>query len=467
MFVMITRYYRWKNLYKDIKEYVLSCDRCSLAKVGSFKNKAELKPFERPEHLFETFHFDIFEINSKSVDDNYIILTIVDAFSNYIFIRPMRNGKADTVAKELLFVICETGLPLRFVSDNAPAFVGKVLTSLFNLLGITHIRITPFSSRSNSIVERTHKQIANLFRCLLHDDDLRSRWCTFCPIIEWAMRSTTSEAQPISAYEILYGFRPRNWLDIVFENDPSLSSNCESKSEYLDQLHKAMQLIRDAQKLILQKNRETEKARYDRTIARPREYHVGDKVYLLNTSIVKTSGKFKTEYYPDVYVIENFSDTNTHNVQLRNTVTDFLLKHYVHVDKLKIVVPRLTSGDVALRVDKVNVKDDVTLSDDDIKTVDRSDMVPVIKDDTTDDVVVTSQSNDVSSKSESKDDTFYPALAIVKQRKLGGKIQFLIKWESKSNEDIPDSWCNYEDVTQELIEQFYKTHNRRGKRRKR
>ena len=60
------------------------------------------------------------------------------------------------------------------MSDNAPEFVGKVLTVLCDILNVKQLRTTTYHPQSNGSVERAHQTLIRMVGKL--DPERKHRW---------------------------------------------------------------------------------------------------------------------------------------------------------------------------------------------------------------------------------------------------------------------------------------------------
>ena len=75
----------------------------------------------------------------------------------YVQAYPVDNEQAETVADTLYNkYFCTFGFPHRLMSDQAQAFVGKVLGKLCQQLQVEKVRTSPYHPQSNGQVERVH-----------------------------------------------------------------------------------------------------------------------------------------------------------------------------------------------------------------------------------------------------------------------------------------------------------------------
>ena len=86
---------------------------------------------------------------------NAYILTVIDHFTKWVEIFPMKNQEASTVAK-LLFdrIICVHGFPLQILTDRGTNFESELFQELCKLMLIDKIHTTVYQPSTNDGIER-------------------------------------------------------------------------------------------------------------------------------------------------------------------------------------------------------------------------------------------------------------------------------------------------------------------------
>ena len=122
------------------------------------------------------------------------ILSIIDCFSRYLILIPLRDHTATTVSRALYKrVIGYLGCPLRILSDGGTEFTGRIWTKLLELLGIQKLLTSPYYPQGNGIVERSHRTVSNMIPVHLVNRDDRG-WVdvlpgSCLPIMKWSKGS--------------------------------------------------------------------------------------------------------------------------------------------------------------------------------------------------------------------------------------------------------------------------------------
>jgi hypothetical protein len=102
-------------------------------------------------------------------------------------------------------ILCYWGALEEIITDNSLAFV-EALNWLAEQYGIHHIRISPYDSQANGIVECRHLDVREVIMKVCDREE--RKWLTATHAIFWAEHITTHKALGHSAYYIAHGVEP-------------------------------------------------------------------------------------------------------------------------------------------------------------------------------------------------------------------------------------------------------------------
>jgi hypothetical protein len=102
-------------------------------------------------------------------------------------------------------ILCHWGKLEEIVTDYGPAFV-ETLNWLAEQYGIHHIRISPYNSQVNGIVEHRHLDVQEAIMTVCDGEE--RKWPTATHAVFWAERITTHKALGHSVYCIAHGVEP-------------------------------------------------------------------------------------------------------------------------------------------------------------------------------------------------------------------------------------------------------------------
>ena len=156
-----------------------SCLGCQLG--------SDYRPRKVPQGQIEsTSPWDILSIDvtgpfvSSRKGERYI-LSIIDCFTKYLILVPLKGHTASTVSKALYErVIRYFGCPRKILSDRGTEFTGRIWTDLMDLLGVQLVLTSPYYPQGKGIVECNHRSINNLLRSHMTGKDDGS-WVNLLP----------------------------------------------------------------------------------------------------------------------------------------------------------------------------------------------------------------------------------------------------------------------------------------------
>ena len=210
----ISRRFYWKGLHKQTAKWIRACIPCNRRKAAP---KAQA---DEPGTLTSRFPMDVLCIDHvgplfESTRGNTYLLTAIDVFTRFPFAIPVPDRKAETVARALYEHIFQLfSFPSALVSDNAPEFVGKVMTALCNLFNIKHIRTLPFTPMLNSCLERFHRFLNATLTMLTNR--WKNDWDDKLPSAMIAYRTSTHATLRFSPFQVLFGRSPTLDMDVAF-----------------------------------------------------------------------------------------------------------------------------------------------------------------------------------------------------------------------------------------------------------
>ena len=102
-------------------------------------------------------------------------------------------------------ILCHWGAVSELVTDNGPAFV-QALDVLMSRYGICHIRISPYDSQVNGVVEWCHYDVQEaIIKSTLGGE---IRWSVTAHSVFWAERITILKSTGLLLYFMVHGIEP-------------------------------------------------------------------------------------------------------------------------------------------------------------------------------------------------------------------------------------------------------------------
>ena len=203
----------WPGMHKDIAEYIGKCHVCL-----TYKNQAKAK---RPKEnivcteRWHTLHLDLVGKLPATSKGNEYVLTMMDRFTRYIHLVPMKRIDAQHVAREFFYHwYPHHGIPTCLVTDQGPQFESQFFNEVFALMGVARRRTTPYHPQTNAALERQHGILKAIIQTKL--PTLSIDWEHTLPIAEFVLR-TALNTRGVSPAILAFGEQPVMPL-ALFEN---------------------------------------------------------------------------------------------------------------------------------------------------------------------------------------------------------------------------------------------------------
>ncbi|KAI7958132.1 hypothetical protein MJO29_006349 [Puccinia striiformis f. sp. tritici] len=200
-----------KKAYPDLPIDSVECNVCDLAKMHRQPFSGSFPKLHR---VLECVHMDLCgPISPASRGGNRYFLKIIDGFSKFRFIYPMRC-KSQTFQIFLSFlnqVENSTNHRLKsVVSDNGGEFVNNNFAKLYSEKGITHLTTSPYTPQQNPFAERGNRTTIEKARALLLASGLGLDWWgdAVTTSVYLENRTPDSSINWASPYELWHSTKP-------------------------------------------------------------------------------------------------------------------------------------------------------------------------------------------------------------------------------------------------------------------
>lgn len=259
------------KLRRYVKKYVGSCIECAYSKDSATKKKQGLLfPIEKISVPFHTIHIDHLGPFVRSRNGNSYILTIVDGFTKYVFVRAVKDTKTKSTIKILESIFTDFGTPARIISDRGTSFTSTAFESFCSGLGIKHVLNAVACPRANGQAERFNQTILNSLSAQNLNKNERD-WDKCLGKVQWGINNTVNATTQKTATEALFGLKMRDSLSNKF-NVPPQSQNEDLLS------------LRENISVSIKKSQEEQKRKHDLGRTSAPTYQVGDLVKLTRTN---------------------------------------------------------------------------------------------------------------------------------------------------------------------------------------
>ncbi|KFD64072.1 hypothetical protein M514_12590 [Trichuris suis] len=210
----IARFYvRWPGLDSDIERYVRNCSGCQENQPRP--PEVPLFSWNMPSEPWARLHVDL-----AGPFKNLNWLVIVDAYSKWLDVIPLRNTLSASLIKHCRGLFATFGLQRYIVSDNGPQFVSEEFATFCRSNNIVQVRTTPYLPKINGLAERAVRTFKERLAKAGEVSEMELCLQRFL----FSYRNTPHATTGRSPAELLFGRRLRNQLDLL---KPSLESTVD------------------------------------------------------------------------------------------------------------------------------------------------------------------------------------------------------------------------------------------------
>uniref|UniRef100_A0A7E4VRU8 RNA-directed DNA polymerase n=1 Tax=Panagrellus redivivus TaxID=6233 RepID=A0A7E4VRU8_PANRE len=203
----------WPSMKADVRDFVVSCEKCQKAKVNPGDRR------EEPLHLWpavngpmERIHLDILGPVPSKPGGPANILVAEDAFSKWLVATPLDTTKAFEVADTFIReVVTKHGAPRMIVTDNGRQFTSRIFKEMARVCGTDLNTVSPYHQAANGAVERQNRTIAAMIRTTTEEAGLD--WPELLHQVVFAYNTAVHSATGQTPFFLMHGRDPRLPVD--------------------------------------------------------------------------------------------------------------------------------------------------------------------------------------------------------------------------------------------------------------
>lgn len=199
---LLQQHHQFQSMYHTIKRIIKTCDLCQRTKVNNVTARGPTLNLI-PEKPMEMVSADLMGPLPRGQGGCQYILAILDIFSKYIKLYPLKRATTDTIVRRIVNDYIPTmGLFQKILTDNGTQFTSKKWIRKMEELKIKSIHTTAYHPESNP-VERANREIGRLLRTYCHKQ--HTNWLRWLDNVEFWINNTTHTTTGYSPQYIMFG----------------------------------------------------------------------------------------------------------------------------------------------------------------------------------------------------------------------------------------------------------------------
>jgi len=293
----------WPQMRQHARQFIRQCDVCQKASDTKIKMNVPLFTTSTYDPM-ERLNIDTIGPLTEDEDGYKYILVVIDTFTRWIELYPLRTLEATEAAKVLIQHFGRYGLAVELLSDNGSQFVNHIVHEVLHILGTQHITTLAHSKEENAIVERSNKEVMRHLRAIIDRLKSESKWSTYTPLVQRIFNAQIIDSIGVSPQQILFGDSLHLDRHILGSKTPAVTSFADI-TEYAQRL-----LI--AQDKIIEYARSTQEKKDDGHMSAQSEqlteFRVGDYVLVSHpkqNGKVKAPSKLQYSHYGPLRVVSH------------------------------------------------------------------------------------------------------------------------------------------------------------------
>ena len=252
-FAQIRQYFFWPGMKNQIFKWVKACAACRRRKTPR-PMRAGITEAVLAAYPNETVAIDFLGPFPVSDHGHRFILTMIDVFTRWPVAVPLKDRSSASVANAIYkHWICEKGVPLKIVSDQAREFISKGMRQLGEYMGTGMVTTSGYNPTGNSSVERFHRYL-NASLSIVYEKVL-ANWDEYLPPVLFSYRASRNDTTGHTPFFLEHGREPQLPLGNILPYMKRKEESEEFVREITEKLEAAMEKARGLQKRAADKNK--------------------------------------------------------------------------------------------------------------------------------------------------------------------------------------------------------------------
>ena len=195
------------DMIEQIDQFISGCTVCQ--KFRKRHNRRNDERFVIEGNPFTELSVDILKLPKRDCNDNLYVVVVVDSFSRWVSLEPVRDKSALSAARAILRTVGNFGVPLTIRSDGGKEFINDTLASIELLMGVKHHQIMAYHHEGNSLAEKANRSVLENLRNLIFDNRYNfngeHQWSDLLPLVQRIMNASFNSSIGCAPAALIFG----------------------------------------------------------------------------------------------------------------------------------------------------------------------------------------------------------------------------------------------------------------------
>lgn len=284
LYAKIRARFFWKNMTKDISQYVRTCQKCLLNKPRQ-ATKEPMTITATPIKPFDVVIIDTIGPLQRSLSGNNYAVTIICDLTKFLIAVSVPNKEAGTVAKAIFEnLILKFGCPKNIRTDLGTEYKNSIIKELCELMQIKHDFSTAYHHETLGTVERNHRTFNEYLRAFLSDN----QWDVLLQNFVFCYNTSPHGAfdNKFTPFELVFARRCNFPYDLLTKVQPIYNYD-----NYVKVMKHTLQMAYEKARRLVERMKLNNKKFYDQK-SNPLNISVNDKVLVRKEPYRKHEGMY-------------------------------------------------------------------------------------------------------------------------------------------------------------------------------
>lgn len=248
--------YWWPSMRRDIKQYVLSCDKCQRNKADSQAKAGLLQPLPIPSHRWGSVTMDMIVKLPTTKAGYNAVLVFVDRLTKYAhFVATHESLSAKGFARKFIDTIyVNHGMPSTLISDRGAQWNNRFWAAVSKILGAQVCLSSSHHPETDGQTERMNRVLEDMLRNYIRPH--QKNWDKLLPLAQFAVNNSWQASIQNTPFYLNTGSHPVTPSTINLSRvNPAADSFAEELQEALKRARSCMEAAQQRQRDLANRSR--------------------------------------------------------------------------------------------------------------------------------------------------------------------------------------------------------------------